>query len=203
MLAALLPGLGHVVSRRPVHGLVIFSLTGVLIASGLALGRTAGLSAEIFYFVLLVLPWWLLQVYDTTVSHSDKGVPLATALREVRDHAHDIRYLGILFLVTALMDLYIILANPDYALAIFCSKPTGALGLMVKIQSPTIHVLIGAGFLRLRRWALGLYLAYAGFGLLNATANFACFGFGRVRTVFLVSLLAFTAYIWSRRRHFA
>ena len=203
LFATLIPGLGQVVSGRPAHGLVIFSLTGVLIASGMVLGRTAGLSAEIFYFVLVVVPWWLLQIYDATLSQPHTGIPLTTALRQVRDHAHDLRYLGILFLVTALMDLYIILANPDYALAVFCSKPTGTLGLMVKIQSPTIHVLIGAGFLRLRRWALGLYLAYAGFGLLNASANFACFGFGRVRTVFLISLIVFTAYIWSRRQHFA
>ncbi|MER3425211.1 MAG: hypothetical protein C4293_20290, partial [Nitrospiraceae bacterium] len=69
-------------------------------------------------------------------------------------------------------------------------------------QSPTLHVLIGYGFLRLRRWSLLLYMAYAAFGLLNATANFACFGYGRVRTVFLLTLIAFTAYVLWRQRCF-
>ena len=100
------------------------------------------------------------------------------------------------------MDLYIILVNPDYALALFCAKPKGLVGLLAKIQSPTIHLLIGVGFLGIRRWALLLYLAYAAFGFLNTTANFACFGYGRVRMVFALSLVAFTAYIWYRRRRF-
>jgi hypothetical protein len=47
-----------------------------------------------------------------------------------------------------------------------------------------------------------LYLVYAAFGVINALANFACFGYGRIRTVFLISLLAFTAYVIWRRRCF-
>jgi hypothetical protein len=54
----------------------------------------------------------------------------------------------------------------------------------------------------LRRWALLLYLAYAGFGVMNAMANFSCFGYGRVRTAFFISLIGFTAYVWLRRQAF-
>jgi hypothetical protein len=67
------------------------------------------------------------------------------------------------------------------------------------VQSPVLHIAIGYGFLTLRRWALFVFLAYAGFGILNATSNFVCFGFGRIRTVFFISLLAFTAYVIWRR----
>jgi len=47
-----------------------------------------------------------------------------------------------------------------------------------------------------------LYLAYAAFGVMNASANYACFGYGRIRMVFLFTLVAFTLYIVWRRRCF-
>ena len=123
-------------------------------------------------------------------------------LKIVWRRAHDLRYLGGLFLVTAVADMSIIVANPDYSLAVFCAKPTGIPGFIAKAQSPLLHVAIGYGFLMLRPWALILYMVYAGYGLLNATANLACFGYGRIRTVFLLSLVAFTLYVWWRRSCF-
>jgi hypothetical protein len=129
-------------------------------------------------------------------------VGLTAAARRAWQRAHDLRFLGILFLITAATDFYIIVANPNYALTIFCTKPAGAFGILAKAQSPTLHVLIGYGFLRLRRWSYWLYVAYAVFGLVNAAANFGCFGYGRVRTVFAISLVAFTAYVIARRREF-
>ena len=155
--------------------------------------------------MLLVLPWWAFQSYDAFLPHRPAQAGLArvgTTLKVVWARAHDIRYLGALFFLTAFMDLYIIVSNPEYALSIFCTKPAGLWGGLAKAQSPTLHTLIGYGFMRLRRWSLLLYLVYAAFGLLNATANYACFGYGRVRTVFLLSLIAFTAYVLWRRRCF-
>jgi len=147
----------------------------------------------------LVLPWWVLQAYGASLPD-----PLGwkSTLRATWERGHDIRYLGALFLLTAFTDLYIILARPDYALTVFCLKPGGAWGLLAKAQSPTLHLLIGYGFLRLRRWSLLLYLAYAAFGVMNASANYACFGYGRIRTVFLLSLVAFTLYVLWRRNSF-
>ncbi len=149
--------------------------------------------------MLFILPWWCLQAYEASLP-----LPLGQlhTLKTAWSRAHDIRYLGGLFLLTALTDLYIILVNPEYHLSVFCSKPTGALGLLAKSQSPVLHIVIGYGFLKLSPWSFFVYLAYASFGLMNATVNFACFGFGRIRTVFFVSLIVFTAYVIWRRRCF-
>jgi hypothetical protein len=208
ILSALVPGLGPLVRRQNRQAFPIFLSGAALLAGAWALGRLAGTSAAVFALMLVVLPWWVLQSYaaglpgpsDAPDAPDTPG--LRAALRLVRARAHDIRYLGALFFLTAFTDLYIIVANPEYALTIFCAKPGGIPGILAKAQSPTLHTLIGYGFMRLRRWALFLYLAYAGFGLLNATANYACFGYGRVRTVFLVTLIAFTLYVVWRRRCF-
>jgi hypothetical protein len=201
-LSAVFPGLGqalkHQFKRAAALAFVACSLLGALWATW----RVATAGAAIFMFLLVVLPWWVIQAYDAFLPSSDPSPSLRNTIRIVMQRAHDIRFLGCLFLLTAVMDLYIIVVNPEYALMVFCAKPGGLLGLVAKAQSPTLHVLIGSGFLRIRRWSLLLYLAYAAFGLLNATANFACFGYGRVRTVFLLSLLAFTAYVWWRRTAF-
>jgi hypothetical protein len=153
----------------------------------------------VLFLLVLGLPWWVLQSYGAGLAD-----PLGwrSTLRTVLAQGHDIRYLGALFLLTAALDLFIILARPDYALTVLCVRPSGLWSVLAKAQSPTLHLVIGYGFLRLRRWSLVLYLVYAAFGVINALANFACFGYGRIRTVFLISLLAFTAYVIWRRRCF-
>ena len=198
--SALVPGLGQALRGYRAHGLGIAFLTAVFAAGAIELHRIGGVESAIFFTLMVGLPWWVLQAYD---AHLPDPLSWRRTFRAVRDHAHDIRYLGALFLLTAGIDFYIIAARPEYALTVFCSKPAGWFGLLAKAQSPTIHVLIGIGFLRLRRWGLLWYAAYAAFGLLNAGANFVCFGYGRIRTVFVISLLLFSAYIWWRRCCFA
>jgi hypothetical protein len=201
-LSALIPGLGQAVKRQRRHAALVF-LTGVVLLAGVwGAGRIGGRGADTFVLMLIVLPWWVIQAYDAALPPAKDGSGgLRRALSIAWERAHDIRFLGALFLLTAVMDLYIIMANPAYALTIFCGKPTGLLGILAKAQSPTLHIFIGYGFLRLRRWSLLLYLAYAAFGLMNATVNLACLGYGRVRTVFLITLIAFTVYvIWRRDR---
>jgi hypothetical protein len=202
LLSALVPGLGQISRGQAPQGFLILTITGVLLAFAWAIDRTAGHAASIFFLMLVVLPWWCLQTYDAFLRPAATAFGLRHTWRVVWQRGHDLRYLGALFLLTALTDFYIIVVNPEYALTVFCLKPSGILGVVAKAQSPTLHTLIGYGFLRLRRWALLLYLAYAAFGLLNATVNYVCFGYGRVRTVFLASLLAFTLYIVWRREHF-
>lgn len=205
LLSALVPGLGHVIRRRPNQAATTFVITAALLGGAWGIGHLAGSGAAIFFLILLVLPWWAFQSYDVFLPHASAQSGLArlgTTLKVVWARAHDIRYLGALFFLTAFTDLYIIIANPEYALTVFCTKPAGLWGGLAKAQSPILHTLIGYGFLRLRRWSLLLYLAYAAFGLLNATANYACFGYGRVRTVFLLTLIAFTAYVLWRRQCF-
>lgn len=201
-LSAILPGLGQAGQGQRALAVVCFGATLALVVAAIVTGRLAGAGAEVFLFMLIVLPWWTIQSYDAYLSLSPHEMRLARTWRRVRTRAHDVRYLGALFLLSAIMDLYIILGQPNYVLSVFCAKPDGVLGVLVKAQSPTIHTFIGFGFLLLRRWALLLYLAYAGFGLINALANFACFGYGRVRTVFLISLVAFTAYVLWRQHCF-
>jgi hypothetical protein len=183
-------------------GLVSFGLCAGLVALSMGVGRLAGAGAEVFLFMLVVFPAWVFQVYDAYLASMPAPGTLRRTWSLVWRRALDVRYLGVLFLASAVMDLYIILKQPEYALSVFCTKPTGLPGLLFKVQSPTIHTFIGYGFLRLRRWALLLYLAYAAFGLINAMANFACFGYGRVRTAFFITLIGFTAYVWVRRETF-
>lgn len=195
----LVPGLGQALRGYSIHAVGIFLTAAGLLGCAVLLASAAGRGAAAFYVMLLVLPWWILQSYGAALPD-----PLGwkTTLNATWANSHDIRYLGALFLLTAFTDLYIILARPDYALTVFCLKPGGALGILAKAQSPTLHLLIGYGFLRLRRWSLLLYLAYAAFGVMNASANYACFGYGLIRTVFLLSLVAFTIYILWRRQCF-
>jgi hypothetical protein len=201
LLSAIVPGSGQVLNRHPARGVMIFLATLALLIVSWWIGRWGGTGADILFLMIIVLPWWSVQTYDAFLSAQAGSLPHTVSTLLAR--GHDVRFLGALFLLTAMMDLSIIVKNPAYSLTVFCAKPAGAFGLLAKIQSPTLHVLIGYGFLRLRRWALLLYLVYAAFGLLNATANFACFGYGRVRTVFLMTLIAFTAYILWRRKRFS
>ena len=93
--------------------------------------------------------------------------------------------------------------QPDYRLQVFCTRPSGFIGFLTKLQSPFFHLLIGYGFIRLLRWGLLAYFVYASYGLMNALANFACEGYGRIRTVFFLTLLFFTLYVFLRRKCFA
>lgn len=202
VLSSLVPGSGQALRGRIPQAAGAFLISAALLGCTWLIGRAHGGGAAVLSLMLLVLPWWVIQSYDAWLTAQSPEAGLRQTLKVIWVRAHDVRYLGALFLLTALTDLYIIVANPGYSLTVFCTKPAGLLGALAKAQSPTLHVLIGYGFLRLRRWSLLLYLAYAGFGLLNGTANYACFGYGRVRTVFLVTLIAFTAYVFWRRRCF-
>lgn len=201
-LSALIPGLGQAIRGRPRDAMVSLLVVAILLACAVGLGRVQDRAAEIFFFMIIILPWWAIQSYDAFLPRPPGAKGLGYTLKIVWERAHDIRYLGALFLISALMDVYIIAANPSYALPFFCTKPTGVLGILAKAQSPTLHVLIGYGFLRVSRWSLFLYLIYAGFGLLNAVVNLACFGFGRIRTILILTLVVFTAYVVWRRRAF-
>ena len=202
VFSSVVPGSGQALRGRIPQAAIAFLISAALLGCTWLIERAHGGGAAVLFLMLLVLPWWAIQSYDAWLTAQSSEAGLGQTLKVIWVRAHDVRYLGALFLLTALTDLYIIVANPAYSLTVFCTKPAGLLGALAKAQSPTLHTLIGYGFLRLRRWSLLLYLAYAAFGLLNGTANYACFGYGRVRTVFLVTLIAFTAYVFWRRRCF-
>jgi hypothetical protein len=115
---------------------------------------------------------------------------------------YDIYAIGVIFVLNVAMDTWLIVKNPAYALPLFGATFTGLPGWIAKIQSPILHGILGYGFLRRRRWAFWLYMAYAAFGLSSALVNLATIGFGRIRMIFIVSLTLITAYIFTRRKVF-
>ena len=202
ILSAIFPGLGQLTQGRRRQALTDLAITLLLIALSLGLGRISGRAAEVFFFMLLALPWWAIQSYDAYLGPSDSSADLRRTWQAVWAGGHDIRFLGALFLLSAINDSFIILMNPEYLLPFFCTKPGGVLGFLTKALSPVLHTIVGYGFLRLRRWALFVYLLYAAYGMTNALVNLTCFGPGRVRNALLITLAGFTAYILWRRRCF-
>ena len=200
--SALLPGLGQVVRGRHRAGLLYASLTILLILLSMALGRVSGRAAEVFFFMLLALPWWALQSYDAALGPAASGSDVVRTGRMAWVQGHDIRFLGLLFLISAANDAIIITNNPEYLLPFFCTKLDGAAGFITKALSPFLHTWVGYGFLRLKKWSLLVYLVYAAYGTTNALVNLTCFGPGRIRNTLLIALITFTSYILWRRQMF-
>ena len=197
--SAIFPGSGLFL-----RGYIRFGLQHVVIGSVLGLAifwcfQKGQPGLGYFLGILIVLPWWILQIFQSSEKHP---LSLKGTIALIWSLGHDIRFLGILFFVAAITDLVIILKNPEYSLHLFCTRPGGWIGTLAKIQSPTFHLGIGYGFLFLRRWGFFLYVLYASYGLLNAVVNYACEGFGRIRTVFFLTLLVFTVYVILRRSCF-
>ncbi len=200
VLSALVPGLGQLVQRRAAQAVTAFGGTILLIAISMALGRVSGRAAEVFFFMLLALPWWAIQSYDALLGPSAGGSDWRRTWRSVWTHGHDIRFLGLLLLISALNDTWIILKNLDYLLPFYCTKLDGLPGFMSKAISPALHLGVGYGFMRLRRWSLFVYLVYAAYGFTNGAINLTCFGPGRIRNTLLAAIVVSTAYILWRRR---
>jgi hypothetical protein len=194
--------LGQFTQQRYGQGLACLTITFALTAATGGLSLVAGRAAEVFFFMLLVLPWWTIQSYDAYLGPSDQQPDLLRTWRAVWERGHDIRFLGALFLLSAVNDSIIILSNPEYLLPFFCTKPAGLVGVATKALSPVLHTAVGLGFLRLRRWSFFLYLIYAAYGMTNAMVNLTCFGPGRVRNTLLITLAVFTVYIVWRHRCF-
>lgn len=197
--SALIPGLGQWAQGRYAVGLICCVIAALLIAASFGLGRISGRAAEVFFFMLLALPWWAFQSYDAYLGSAGDRLDLLRTWRRVWSHGHDIRFLGALFLLSAVNDTIIIAQNPEYLLPFYCTKPSGLAGFAAKAISPLLHTAVGYGFLRLRRWSLMLYLLYAGYGMTNALVNLTCFGPGRIRNTLLVAIACSTIYILWRR----
>lgn len=198
-LSAICPGLGQLRQHRLVQSATAFGGTALLVVISFLLGRLSGRAAEVFFFMLLTLPWWAFQSYDAYLGPAIDQPDLLRTWSRVWLHGHDIRFLGALFLLSAVNDTLIIVQNPEYLLPFYCTKPSGLAGFASKAISPLLHTAVGYGFVRLRRWSLLLYLLYAGYGMTNALVNLTCFGPGRIRNTLLATLIGFTAYLLWRR----
>jgi hypothetical protein len=200
VLSAIIPGSGHLFRRRIGAGLSSLSVTVLLIGISLGLGRVSGRAAEVFFFMLLALPWWAFQSYDAFLGPSAGSSNWLRTWRRVWASGHDIRFLGLLLVVSAVNDTWIILKNLDYLLPFYCTKLQGIPGFLTKAISPALHLGVGVGFIKLARWSLFLYLIYAAYGFTNGLVNLTCFGPGRIRNTLLIAIVVSTVYVIWRRR---
>ena len=200
VFSLVIPGLGQFLQKRIRHAFVAFLIAVTLLALNMWLGRMTDRAVEVLSFMVLTLPYWALQSYDAYLGGSPGVSSRHRTWELVWQRGHDIRFLGLLLFISALNDVWIILKNPDYALPFFCSKPAGILGFMTKAVSPALHLAVGYGFVRLRRWALFLYLVYAAYGFTNGIVNLTCFGPGRIRNTLLAVIVLSTIYVLTRGR---
>ena len=61
LCSLLVPGLGQLMQRRYGHATTATLGTVVVIVASLLLGRVSGRAAEVFFFMVLTLPWGALQ----------------------------------------------------------------------------------------------------------------------------------------------
>lgn len=114
----------------------------------------------------------------------------------------DIRIIGILMIISGLIDLYIIIRSPEYFIPIIGTNPPAYLNLTIKLLSPPLHILIGYGFVYLNPWSFNLAVTYAALVLINAFANLYILGFGWIRMVFISFLPPFIIYLYWRKKLF-
>ena len=204
-LSGLLPGLGQVVKGHYVKAAEVLTL-GTMIGAAWYFGYAfAGPFTPALLYVIVPLAtvaWWGRQIQDAYTSTAPGS--LFPVLPIPSRGSLDLQAIGLLFLLTAYTDLYIIQARPEYGLKILGTTLPGIWGILSKAQSPTLHVLIGVGFILIKRWGLLVYLLYASFGIVNAAVNLAVLpGPHRIRIAFMLSLFVFTVYVLWRRNRFA
>src|SRR5207245_11312970 len=112
---------------------------------------------------------WARQVQDAYSSSSPGS--LFPILPLPSRGSIDLQAIGFLFLLTALTDLYIIPARPDYGLKILGTTLPGIWGILSKAQSPTLHILLGVGLVLGTRLGVFVYLLCAGLRMSNAGFN--------------------------------
>ena len=112
----------------------------------------------------------------------------------------DIVLFGVVMILSGFGDIYIIIANPEYALPIFGMKLAGLPGWTFKLIHPVIHFASGYGAILGKRWAYVVFMAYSIYGLVNASVNRMVLpGPHRIRTVFFFMTLAVMGYLYWRR----
>src|SRR2546422_3837509 len=174
ILSAFLPGAGQLLNGHSVKAAEVLTL-GIMVGAAWYFGYAfEGPFTPFLLYVFVPIVGavcWARQVLDAYSSSSPGS--LFPILPVPSRGSVDLQAIGFLFLLTALTDLYIIQARPDYGLKILGTTLPGVWGILAKAQSPTLHILIGVGFLLVKRWGLFVYLLYAGFGVINAGVNLA------------------------------
>ena len=119
VFSSLLPGLGQIIQGHYRKAAEILTL-GILIGVAWYFGsRFDGPFTPALLYVLVpgaVILWWSRQLYDAYTAPANRS--LFPVLPNPERGSLDIQAIGLLFLLTAYTDLYIIQAKPEYALKI-------------------------------------------------------------------------------------
>ncbi len=117
---------------------------------------------------------------------------------------YDLMALGILMILAGLIDISIILKNPDYEMPIFGMKLPGKAGwYFILIVFPTFHFIAGYGALMARKWAYYLYVLPTLYIIASAAVSRIILEPPhRIRTTILLTMPIFLIYLYWRRKHF-
>ena len=124
------------------------------------------------------------------------------ARRKKFSRGTDIRVLGVLFVISGVIDFFWIVSYPDYALKVFGTSFTGWIGELVKYQHPVIHLAIGFGFWKTKTWAFYTYLVYLTLACLSEITTQMVQGYHPTRTTMIIISIFFGLYIVWRRNIF-
>ncbi len=128
--------------------------------------------------------------------------PTATAIPPAR-RPLDITIFGVLFLISAFIELgNIMYTGWKYQPRFFGILTHGLTAKTVLAAAPLLHVALGYGFLKLKRWAFYLTLFYSADVLTSTVSRYMIEGYGLIRTIFLVTLPPFVIYVLWRRDRF-
>jgi hypothetical protein len=106
-------------------------------------------------------------------------------------------------ILSGIGDLSIIIAYPQYSLPFFGARLSGLPGLSIKLIHPLIHFISGYGAIYGRRWAYLFFMAYAGYGMVNAVVNRLLLPPPhRIRTIFMIGTVLVMGYLYFRREQF-
>ena len=117
---------------------------------------------------------------------------------------YDLVALGLLMIFAGLIDIYIILKNPDYQMPIFGIKLPGKAGwYFILIFFPLFHFIAGYGAILRRKWAYVLYTATSLYIIASAAVSLIRLPPPhRIRSTILITVPIFLIYLFFRRKHF-
>ncbi len=118
--------------------------------------------------------------------------------------SYDLIVLGILMILAGLIDIAIILKNPNYEMPIFGMKLPGKMGwYFILIVFPLFHFIAGYGAIRRRKWAFYVYVIPTLYIIASATVSLIRLPPPhRIRSTILITMPIFLVYLFWRRKHF-
>ena len=120
------------------------------------------------------------------ITHPISNIGVGSKIQKIFASGIDIRVLGLLFIISGIIDFFWILSYPNYALKVFGTTFNGWPGLFVKYQHPVIHWAIGYGFIKRRLWAFATYLVYLCLACLSEITTQVVEGYHPTRTIMIV-----------------